>query len=222
MKLFLTSGGITNQSMISAIEELLGKPTSEATALVVPTGGYPNARGIDGAVKFITGQDENRPPMVSIGWKSIGLLELTALPSIDASIWKERLAVTDVLLVNGGDALYLAHWFKVSGVSPFIRDLPNLLYVGLSAGSMALTPRIGEEFVGWNPDGRDDSTLGLVDFSIFPHVDHPILPENTMAAAEEWAGKLGNPAYAIDDATAIQVVDGVFTFVSEGNYQKLR
>src|SRR5436190_2101570 len=59
----------------------------------------------------------------------------------------------------------------------------------------------------WGPPTGGDKALGIVDFSIFPHVDHPDLAENTMAAAEKWAAALPNPAYAIDDDTAIRVVD---------------
>jgi dipeptidase E len=61
--------------------------------------------------------------------------------------------------------------------------------------------------------------LGLVDFSIFPHLD--VFPTNTMAAAEKWADGLGNPAYAVDDETAIKVVDGAVEVVSEGNWKLL-
>jgi dipeptidase E len=84
---------------------------------------------------------------------------------------------------------------------------------------MVMTPTIGEDFVGWKPPTGGDSTLGIVDFSIFPHVDHPDLPENTMAAAERWAAGLSGPAYAIDDETAIKVTDGVVELVSEGHWK---
>jgi dipeptidase E len=220
MKLLLTSAGIKNPTIKNALEGLLGKPTAESTALVIPTAAYPNAWGIDGAVRFISGQGDSSTPMVSVGWKTVGILELTALPSIDSEIWKERLRKTDALLVNGGDAVYLSHWFKESGVADFLKELPELVYVGFSAGSMAFTPRIGDEFVGWLPTGGDDSTLGIVDFSIFPHVDHPELTENTMSAAIDWAAKLGNPSYAIDDETAIQVVNGEVIIHSEGHWRK--
>ena len=86
---------------------------------------------------------------------------------------------------------------------------------------LVTSPRIGEDFVGWKPrDGGDDRTLGLVDFSIFPHVDHPMLPENTMAAAERWAAGVAGPSYAIDDETAIKVSDGTAEVVSEGNWRR--
>ena len=125
--------------------------------------------------------------MCELGWKSLGVLELTALPSIDEERWVPWVQETDVLLVNGGDALYLCHWMRQSGLADLLPSLSETVYVGFSAGSMVLTPRIGEDFVGWKPPTGDDSTLGVVDFSIFPHVDHPDLPENTMAEAERWA-----------------------------------
>jgi dipeptidase E len=84
---------------------------------------------------------------------------------------------------------------------------------------MVMTPRIGADFVQWQPPTGGDSTLGVVDFSIFPHLDHEMLPENTMADAERWAAGLGGPAYAIDDQTAIKVVDGAVQVVSEGHWK---
>jgi dipeptidase E len=84
---------------------------------------------------------------------------------------------------------------------------------------MVMTPRIGESFVEWDPPGGGDEALGLVDFSIFPHLDHEHLPWNTIANAEKWAADMPGPAYAIDDQTAIKVVDGTVEVVSEGNWK---
>jgi dipeptidase E len=83
-----------------------------------------------------------------------------------------------------------------------------------------MTPSIGEEFVHWKPPGGD-RTLGVVDFSIFPHLDHEMMPENSMADAEKWAARMTVPGYAIDDETAIKVVDGVVEVVSEGHWKLL-
>jgi len=121
--------------------------------------------------------------------------------------------------VNGGDALYLCHWMRQSGLADLLPSLRETVWVGLSAGSMVMTPRIGEDFVQWTPPAGGDGALGVVDFSIFPHVDHPDLPTNTMAAAEQWAGGLSGRAYAIDDQTAIKVVDGAVEVVSEGQWK---
>ncbi|MFF3165795.1 Type 1 glutamine amidotransferase-like domain-containing protein [Streptomyces sp. NPDC003273] len=141
------------------------------------------------------------------------------MPSIGAERWVPWVQETDVLLVNGGDALYLAHWMRQSGLADLLPSLSEKVWVGLSAGSMVMAPRIGEYFVEWTAPTGDDSALGVVDFSIFPHVDHPALPENTMAEAEKWAAGLSNPAYAIDDDTAITVVDGAVEVVSEGKWR---
>ena len=150
----------------------------------------------------------------------MGILELTALPSIDRERWIPWVQEADVILVNGGDPLYLCYWMRQSGLAELLPSLPGV-WVGLSAGSMILTPRVGEDFVGWKPPSGGDETLGIVDFSIFPHLDNPDLPENTLANAEKWAAGLGNPAYAIDDATAFKVVDGTVEVVSEGNWKQL-
>ena len=157
--------------------------------------------------------------MCELGWKSLGVLELTALPSIDDERWVPMVKRMDVLLASGGDALYLCHWMRQSGLAELLPSLDKTVWVGLSAGSMVMTPRIGEDFVGWKPPTGGDRTLGLVDFSIFPHVDHEDLPENTMADAEKWAAGMSVPAYAIDDQTAIKVTDGTVEVVSEGHWK---
>jgi dipeptidase E len=218
MKLLLTSAGVKNASIHDALVDLLGKPIAESNALCIPTAGYGHPLGSPaGAWRFITGQSST--PMCELGWKSMGVLELTALPSISAERWVPWVQEADVLLVNGGDALYLCHWMRQSGLADLLPSLGRLVWVGLSAGSMVMTPRIGEDFVQWkSPTGGDD-TLGMVNFSIFPHLDHPALPENTMADAERWAAGLPNPAYAIDDDTAIKVTDGAVEIVSEGHWR---
>jgi len=218
MKLLLTSAGIKNTSIQNALVDLLGKPIAESNALCIPTAGYGHPQGSPGgAWRFITGQAST--PMCELGWKSLGVLELTALPSIDAERWVTWVQKTDVLLVNGGDALYLGHWMRQSGLAALLPSLPELVWVGLSAGSMVMTPRIGTYFVGWNPPDGSDKALGVVDFTIFPHLDHPALPGNTMADAERWAADIAGPAYAIDDETAIKVTDGAVEVISEGHWK---
>jgi dipeptidase E len=220
MKFLLTSAGIKNSSINNALIDLLGKPIAECSALCIPTAsyGHPMA-GPAAAWRFISGTEE--PPMVELGWKSMGVLELTALPSIDEELWIPLVRETDVLLVNGGDPLYLVYWMRQSGLANLLPSLrPDAVYVGLSAGSMAMTPSIGEDFVGWTPPTGGDDALGLVDFSIFPHLDHPALPENTLVNAEKWAAGMSVPAYAIDDETAIKVTDGAVEVISEGHWER--
>ncbi len=219
MKLLLTSGGVTNPSIRSALVRLLGKPIEESTALCIPTAqwGHP-ACGPVSVRGFVAGD----PPwhLTSLGWKAVGVLELTALASIGEERWLPWVRAADVLLVDGGDATYLCHWMRESGLADRLPSLPQLVWVGVSAGSVVMTPRIGNDFVTW-PHARDDQTLGVVDFSIFPHLGHQVMPENTLAEARRWATEIAGPAFAIDDQTAIQVADGTVEVISEGQWERL-
>jgi dipeptidase E len=218
MKLLLTSGGVSNRSIRDALVDMLGKPVAESTALCIPTAMYGMLPGTAVMTwRQIAGQTPT--PMVELGWKSVGMLELTALPSIAEENWVPLVRETDALLVCGGDVLYLHHWMRASGLAALFPSLDETVYVGLSAGSMVMAPHVGEEFVGWKPAGGGDSALGLVDFSIFPHLDNPMCPENTTADAERWAARLPVPGYAVDDETAITVVDGAVEVVSEGHWK---
>ncbi|MBM7620105.1 dipeptidase E [Bacillus tianshenii] len=218
MKLLLTSAGVNNKSIHDALVDMLDKPISKSNSLCIPTAlyGHPWVGPGVNAWEFISGNSEN--PMVDLGWKSVGVLELTALPSIDKERWVPLVQETDVLLVAGGDALYLSHWMRQSGLADLLPGLSSV-YVGMSAGSMVMAPEIGEFFVGWTPPGGEDKALGLVDFAMFPHLEHPMLPHNTMAAAEKWAEEMQGPAYAMDDQTAIKVIDGAVEVVSEGQWK---
>ncbi len=220
MKLLLTSGGVTNPSIHSALVDLLGKPIADSNALCIPTAEYGHpACTPASAWRFIAGHTPG--PMCDLGWKSLGVLELTALPSIGEERWIPWVREADALLVDGGDALFLCHWMRESGLEALLPSLPDMVWVGMSAGSMVMTPRIGEDFVNWKPPNGGDRTLGVVDFSIFPHLDHELMPENTMDEAVRWAAGVGCPAYAIDDETAIKVTDGTVEIASEGHWRHL-
>jgi len=216
MKFLLTSGGIKNPSIHGALVDLLAKPIAESRALCIPTGVYAIPGGPGHAWNFFTGQATS--PMCELGWKSVGVLELTVLPSIDEELWVPVVEGSDVLLVNGGDPLFLCHWMRQSGLADLLPSFRGV-YVGMSAGSMIMAPTIGQRFVRWRPPSGSEETLGLVDFAIFPHLDHVMMPRNTMAVAEEWAATMTVPGYAIDDETAIRVADGAIDVVSEGNWR---
>jgi len=157
--------------------------------------------------------------MCELGWKSIGILELTALPSIDQKHWFPMVQETDVLLAGGGDATYLCHWMRQSGLADLLPSL-RATWVGMSGGSMVMTPSIGADFVSWSPPRGSDQTLGVVDFSIFPHLDYPGFMNNTMANAEKWAANMPVPSYAIDYQTAIKVTNGDVEVISEGHWRQ--
>lgn len=218
MKLLLTSGGITNDSIRAALEGMLGKPISEASALLIPTAQWGQPMCTPESVWMTAaGRWPGEVGLTQLGWKSVGLLELTALPTIGRDRWEPWVREADVLLVDGGEAVYLAQWMRDSGLADLLPSLTDTVWVGVSAGSMALTPRVGDHFVDWKP-GEGDETLGVVDFSIFPHLEYPGWDENTQEAAHGWATGIPGLAFAIDDQSAITVVDGVVEVVSEGEW----
>jgi dipeptidase E len=240
MKLLLTSAGIHNASIQDALVELLGKPIAESTALVVPTAIYPFRGGQFGAHRMITGNGPSR--FTDVGWKSVGVLELSVLPSIEEDAWIPVVRDADALLFWGGDPLFLANWMRRSGLTDLLPTLrPEAVYVGVSAGAIAATstfvetyteqprgtdgPLKSESVVFSTPDGDIDRLLvtgqgaGLVDFAVIPHFEHPDHLDASLPNAEKWAAHIPAPTYAIDDDTAIKVVDGNVEVVSEGQWK---
>lgn len=224
MKLLLTSAGIANASIHAALIDLLGKPIDQSSALIVPTAIYPFADGAGMAWQAICGRAKS--PLCELGWKSLGVLELTALPSIKEESWIPMVRETDALLVWGGDVLYLSYWMRQSGLAGLLPSLSELVYVGVSAGSIAVTPyNFDAEFdLEFVPAGSDmalgaDRALGLVDFTLCPHLDREDMPDASLANIAEWASGIPVPTYAIDDETAIKVIDGAADVVSEGHWK---
>jgi dipeptidase E len=222
--------------------ELLGKPIAESSALIIPTAIYPFPGGGRMAWRAITGTSGG--PLAGLGWKSVGVLELTALPSIDDAAWIPMVQETDALLVWGGDVLYLCHWMRQSGLADLLPSLRHeAVYVGVSAGSMAASSSFGETYrdpprgsgealtsenvVFDTPAGEISRILvtahgvGLVDFALIPHLDNEDHADASLANAQKWAARLPVPTYAIDDETAIKVVDGNVEVVSEGHWKLL-
>jgi len=240
MRTLLTSSGIKNRSIHDALVDLLGKPIAESNALFIPTAVYPFPGGPGMAWRAISGQGP--APLGELGWKSLGILELTALPSIEEDAWVPTVRDADALLVWGGDPLFLANWMRRSGLTSLLPTLRSeAVYVGVSAGSIAAAatfvetyvepprgndgPLKSEDIVFATPQGDVDRILvtgqgaGLVDFAVIPHFEHPDHPDASLANAEKWAARIPAPTYAIDDETAVSVVDGAVQVVSEGQWK---
>src|SRR5258706_8304525 len=218
MKFLLTSSGIRNPSIHNALVNLLGKPVAECSGLIIPTAISPFPGGVARAYRFLSGATANR--MVELGWKSLGVLELTALPSIKAEYWIAAVQAADALLVYGGDVLYLCRWMREPGMADLFPSLREIVYVGVSAGSMVTAPIFGETYDDPNTPFVIDKGLGLVDFALLPHLDHKDHPESSTAKVERMAAEVPVPMYAIDDETAIRVTDGTVDVVSEGHWKR--
>ena len=226
MKLLLTSSGIANASIEQALVDLLGKPIAESSALFIPTGMHPYPGSSSRLVAAIRG--ETKSPLCNLGWASLGLLELTALTSVQRESWQSALRETDALLVWGGNVMYLNHWMKTSGVAEFLPTLENLVYVGVSAGSIVTSPyncdaEWNREFVASEiaTAEHSDRAMGYVDLTMWVHVGNPdpIFEDHTLENVEKWAANVPVPTYALDDESAIKVDGDSVEVISEGHWQ---
>lgn len=227
MKLLLTSAGITNDSIRNALVDLLGRPITECKAVVVPTAVYAMRGGPAFATLLL--QD-----LAAMGWDEFGVLELTALPTLLEEHWRPGLDAADVIIVAGGNTGYLSYWWQHSGLAALLPEvLRDTVYVGISAGGTTITHSLNvdrehlertgiyydDEYDEAAPPGAgSDRALGLVDFVIRPHLGADYFPTATMELMKTAAAKVDVPLYAIDDQTAIKVVDGVVEVVSEGDW----
>ena len=229
MKLLLTSIGITNELIRKALEDLLGKPINQSTALFVPTAIYAYPKASNYA--WITLQS-----LGNLGWKRFGVLELTALPSLNKDVWLPEIEEADALIVGAGNGFYLSFWMQKSGLFDILPELleKGKTYVGISAGSMILTHSLSfdrkrfektgiyydDEYDEEAPENAgSDKTMHIVDFVIRPHLNSNMLPKATLENIEKWAAKIDVPLYAIDDQTALKVIDGKVEVITEGKWK---
>lgn len=228
MRLLLTSAGITNNSITQALRDLLGKPTSESKIVVVPTAQNP----ITGDKSWVIEEDLVGPQ--KLGWKEFSIIDLAAVNSLDKGLWWPQFDNADVILIGGGNAFYLSHWMQACGIFDAVpKWLDSKIYVGISAGSQVAanslrTSSIAIDKIGKLHDSdydefgpKDQSsakTLRLVNFEFRPHLNSPKFPKIREEYLKKTAEKLDVPIYAVDDQTALKVIDGKVEVVSEGKW----
>jgi dipeptidase E len=164
------------------------------------------------------------------------VLELTVLPSLTKDIWLPEVEAADAIIVGQGNGFYLSFWMQKSGLFDILPELleKGKTYVGISAGSMILTHSLSfnrkrfektgvyydDEYEEEAPiNAGSDKTMRLVDFVIRPHLNSNMFPEVTLENIEKWAAKIDVPLYAIDDQTALKVIDGKVEVITEGNWK---
>lgn len=225
MKLLLTDSGITNNSIRQALIYLLGKPLAESSLVFVPTAMYALPGGTGYVGEILKG-------LIEDGWKSVSVLELTALPSTLEEYWLPTLEAADAIMVSGGGTAYLSYWMYKSGLADKLPPLlDKLVYIGFSAGSQIVSHSVqfdadtlAEKGYYYDavydeaapPNAGSDKTLKLVDFVYRPHVGSDYFPNITFENMERDAAALGVPMYVTDDQTAIVVTDKGTRVVSEG------
>lgn len=208
MKLLLTSSGLTNKSIAKALLDLAGKPFNELNLVFIPTA----ANVVEGDKDFLI---KNLINCRNLGFASIDIVDISAIPR---DIWEPRIKEANILLFGGGDPYHLMHWIQESGLKEILpRLLTNRVYVGSSAGSIVATHSLFTATLD-PKEYKDEQALSFVNFHISPHFNSPLMSSITKEYLEKIANELHEPFYAIDDQTAIKVVNGKIEIISEGEY----
>jgi dipeptidase E len=226
MKLFLTCSGFTNETIIATFRKLLGKPTTEANIVIIPTG----QNMVNGNKSWVYSETFKGP--YELGWKQFDIVDLAAVSSLEKQYWWHKIESADVILVGGGNSYYLSYWLQQSG---FADKLPSLLqsrmYVGISAGSVAVTPTlltsseglrevglIAKDVSGSSQAGTQISDKGLqiVDFGFRPHFGEDRRSAITGEILQTVSTQARVEVYGLDDQSALVFNDGAISIVSEG------
>ena len=215
MKLLLTSNGIANQSIAKALFDLVGKKPEETSLVFIPT-----AATIETGDKGWFIDDLNN--LYKLGLKSISIVDISAIPE---SVWLPQIKEADVLFFEGGNTYHLMEWVNKSGLANLLLDLlKTKVYVGASAGSLITNPKIASsisravEDVNSNKEYSTTSGLNLIDFYSIPHLNSPHFLKTREENIKKIAENLEKKVYALDDNSALSVVDGSVQVISEGDY----
>ncbi len=217
MKLLLTSGGITNQSITNAFLELVAKPAAEINVAFIPT-----AMNVEKGNKgwFI----DDLSNLKKMNLKSIDIVDISALPK---KIWLERFETADVLFFSGGNTSHLMNWIVQSGLKDILPELlKTKVWVGISAGSMVTSPTLHlsskdakiyyEEIFGYT----NEMALCFTDFYFRPHFNSSHFPQASKENIEKISKEFNVPIYALDDQSALKVIDKEVEVISEGEWIK--
>lgn len=213
MKLLLTSNGLSNQSIITALIELAGKPAEKINVVFIPTAA--NAEEDDKSWLI-----DDLVNIKNQKFNQIDIVDISALPK---ESWLPRLEHADVLFFGGGHTRHLMHWVSKSGLANILPELlKTRVYVGISAGSLitaptlALSSNISEPFKYGDDIPDDGKGLGLVNFSVRPHLNSPDFPKANGEVIKEKAREINETVYGLDDMSALKVIDGQVEIISEG------
>lgn len=216
MKLLLTSAGFTNRSIIGALESMAAKPLEQLNLAFIPTAANVEPGDKDWLIDDLVKTKK-------LGFKEMDIVDISALP---ADLWRPRLERANILMFGGGNTFHLMYWLEKSGLKDLLPELlQTRVFVGISAGSCAASHDLNESISRSLYDEVIDGYqgiegLGLVDFQVWPHLNSPFFPKVRASYMEKLAKEVSEPVYALDDNSAIQVVDGAINTVSEGSWLK--
>jgi dipeptidase E len=201
--------------MIKALYEILGKDFENLNIVFIPT-----AANIEEGDKGWLFDDIEK--FRKLGFKEVDIVDIA---SLSKDFWKGRLEKADIIVFGGGNTSYLMQQIKKSGLAELLPELlETRVYVGISAGSMVVAPNLREtemQKLYKEPivEGATNDGLGFVDFLVVPHMNSSHFPRAAELIDEE-AKKISTPLYALDDESAVKVIDGKVEVISEGKWKR--
>jgi len=225
MKLLLTSNGLSNDSIANAFQELIGKKPQDSRVAFIPTAANPEHDSKDWLV-------DDMYRIKEYGY-FIDIIELTAFKQEQL---EEILSSMDAVFVGGGNSFYLSYWMQQSGTFDLLKEfVKTKVYAGISAGSMvagtSLVPSDALDDIQKFKDDMyyeeiiqgeaSDKALGFANIVFRPHLNSGIFPKVRKEVLEQIQDKLVAPMYALDDMSALKIVDGNIEVVTEGEWLKL-
>ena len=213
MKLLLTSAGITNDAIASALSELAGRPLSELSIIHIITAANPE----NDDKKWIIND------LVNLQKQNFKFIDILDVNGVTREMWQERLSACDIISFEGGNEQYLAQVFEKIGMKEFLLSvLDTKVYLGTSAGSMVAGQHASEANALVYPEDPTPSvpvnSLGMCDLIFIPHLNSKLFMHVRKEVLEQVKDKVSYPIYATDDQTALTVIDGDVQIVGPGDY----
>jgi dipeptidase E len=225
MKLLLTSNGLSNGSIARAFQDLIGKEPAAARVAFIPTAANPERDDKSWVI-------DDMYRIKELGY-FIDIVDLTAFKEADL---RTIMNTMDAVFVGGGNSFYLSYWMQKSGMFGLLQEfVKDKVYAGISAGSMlagaSLVPSDAlDDIQGFRDDlyyekvikgEASAKALEFADLVFRPHLNSDIFPKVRKEILEQVADKLTAPMYALDDESALKIVDGEIEVVTEGQWLKL-
>lgn len=225
MKLLLTSGGLTNPSICKALDDLIGKPAKDSKIAFIPTAANPERGDKEWLINDLY--------RIRQQGYFVDIIELTALtPDSIAKVLEDK----DVIFVGGGNTFYLSYWLQKSGLFDLLPELlKTKVYAGISAGSMimgeslVLSSQAQNNIQAFEDEDYDlvvstgeasGDTLGLAPLIFRPHLNSRWVPNARNEIIAKKVAKLTDKVYALDDNSALKIVDGKIEVISEGDWKQ--
>ncbi len=214
MKLLLTSAGLSNKSIANALFDLTDKKPEDTSLVFIPTASNMEVGDKDWFIN----------DLINLKKQNFKEIDIANISAVEEKIWRPKIEKADVIYFEGGNTYHLMRWLNKSGLSDLLPELlKKKVYVGVSAGSMVaskdLALKITQSLYKEDIEETEEMAgLNLIDFYILPHFNSPWFKKLRKKFIKEIAQNMSEKIYALDDNSALKVVDKKVEVISEGEW----